>query len=120
MDRFPALQTQDSRMDATLVTDPASASEDYKSRPGALVWFFRKSRDGWKRKHQELKASVKAYKNQIAAVTKSREQWRVKAERTGEQLTALEAENARLRTLVASLDEKKNGPGGWSAESHAG
>ena len=59
-----------------------------------MAWFFRKSRDGWKRKYQELKATLKGYKNRIADLTKSREQWRLKAEQVGERLGALEAENA--------------------------
>jgi hypothetical protein len=45
------------------------AGNDYTSRPGALIWFFRQSRDRWKKKHQELKATVKGFTNQIAAVT---------------------------------------------------
>ena len=84
--------------------------DDYKSRPGALIWFFRKSRDRWKSKHQDLKASVKGVKNRVAAVTKSREQWRAKAEQAGEQLAALEAENALLRAQIAALEEKKKRP----------
>ena len=71
-------------MDATAETIPASTREDYKSRPGALNWFFRKSRDGWKRKYQDLKATVKGFKNRIADLMKSREQWRRKAEQAGE------------------------------------
>jgi septal ring factor EnvC (AmiA/AmiB activator) len=94
-------------MDATAETIPASTREDYKSRPGALVWFFRKSRDRWKRKHQDLKATVKGFKNQIAAVTKSREQWRLKAEQAGERLSDLEAEVAGLRAQLAAQEEKK-------------
>jgi chromosome segregation ATPase len=94
-------------MDATAETIPASTREDYKSRPGALVWFFRKSRDRWKRKHQDLKAPVKGFKNQIAAVTKSREQWRLKAEQAGERLSDLEAEVAGLRAQLAAQEEKK-------------
>jgi len=61
-------------MDATVELIRTETREEYTSRPGALVWFFRKSRDRWKRKHQDLKATVKGFKNQIAAVTKSREQ----------------------------------------------
>ena len=38
-------------MDATTETLPDAAREDYKSRPGALIWFFRKSRDRWKAKY---------------------------------------------------------------------
>ena len=28
----------------------APARKEYSSRPGALIWFFRKSRDEWKAK----------------------------------------------------------------------
>ena len=80
---------------------------DYRSRPGALAWFFRKSRDGWKRKYRDLKVTVKGLKNRIADLTKSREQWRAKAERAGERLGALEAENAELRARVAAAAEEK-------------
>jgi hypothetical protein len=81
--------------------------KDYQSRPGALAWFFRKSRDGWKRKYQELKATLKGYKNRIADLTKSRQQWRLKAEQAGERLAALEAEVANLRAQVAAQEDKK-------------
>src|SRR5579863_2093488 len=88
-------------MDATSAdSDTPPISKDYASRPGALVWFFRKSRDGWKRKHQELKATVKGFKNRIADVTKSREQWKMKAEQALARLAATEAEVARLRAEI--------------------
>lgn len=97
-------------MDATserpATTDPAT----YTSRPGALVWSFRKSRDGWKRKYRELKARVKGYKNQTAAVTKSRERWRAQAQDARRQLAALRAENADLRARADAL-KKKTAPG---------
>ena len=94
-------------MDATTEFSTKTAREDYTSRPGALIWFFRKSRDGWKKKHQELNATVKGFKNQIAAVTKSREQWRHKAEQAGERIAALEAEVAGLRAQAATSNDKK-------------
>ena len=94
-------------MDATAEVDAASTREDYKSRPGALIWFFRKSRDRWKSKYQSLKATVKGFKNQIAAVTKSREQWRAKAERAEERVTALETENAALRAEMVAWEKKR-------------
>jgi chromosome segregation ATPase len=89
--------------------DPARDPDpkEYKSRPGALAWFFRKSRDGWKRKYQDLKATVKGYKNRIADLTESREQWRAKAEQAGQRLRALGAENAELRARIAAAVEKK-------------
>ena len=61
----------------------------------------------WKSKYQELQASIKRLKNRVADVTKSREQWKLKAEQTNNQLTVLEAENASLRAQVATLAEKK-------------
>jgi hypothetical protein len=95
-------------MDAIAQTIPPSTHQDYKSRPGALIWFFRKSRDGWKRKYQDLKATEKGYKNRIADLTKSREQWRSRAEQAGERLAASEAENAALRGRIAvAAGEKK-------------
>ncbi len=94
-------------MDATAEANATATSEDYKSRPGALIWFFRKSRDRWKSKYQNLKAKVKGFKNQIAAVTKSREQWRAKAEHAGAHVTALENENAALRAQITAFEEKK-------------
>ena len=87
-------------MDATLSGEttaqaPKQTTKEYKSPPHALIWFFRKSRDLWKSKYQELQASIKQLKNRVADVTKSREQWKLKAEQTNNQLTVLEAENAR-------------------------
>ncbi len=93
-------------MDATAELTVTPTRADYSSRPGALIWFFRKSRDGWKRKHQDLQATVKGFKNQVAAVTKSREQWRLKAEQANERASALEAENRELRAQVEA-DKKK-------------
>jgi chromosome segregation ATPase len=98
-------------MDATAEANAIATREDYRSRPGALIWFFRKSRDRWKSKHQNLKAKVNGFKNQIAAVTKSREQWKAKAERAGEQVTALENETAALRAQITALEEEKKRPG---------
>jgi hypothetical protein len=95
-------------MEATANTSPARTHKDYKSRSGALAWFFHKSRDGWKLKYQELKTTVKGYKNRIADLTKSREQWKLKAEQAGQQLAALRAEMVTLRAWVtAEEDEKK-------------
>src|SRR5439155_26682362 len=94
-------------MDATAELTGTPTREDYTSRPGALIWFFRKSRDRWKSKHQDLKATIKGYKNRIADLTKSREQWRLEAEQAGARLCALEAESAALRAQIAALEEKK-------------
>ena len=47
---------------------------------------------------KHLKATVKGYKNRLAHLTRSREQWRIRAEREGEQITTLEVEIAELTT----------------------
>jgi hypothetical protein len=106
-------------MDATAELNGKQTGAEYTSRPGALIWFFRKSRDRWKKKHHDLRATVKGFKNQIAAVTKSREQWRLKAEQAGGRVSELEAEVASLRAQVAFQDEKKNGTAEWSSEVDA-
>jgi septal ring factor EnvC (AmiA/AmiB activator) len=103
-------------MDATAELTGKPASNDYTSRPGALIWFFHKSRDRWKKKHQDLRATVKGFKNQIAAVTKSREQWRLKAEQASQQVSELEAEVAALQAQVA-IQTKKNGTAERSSEA---
>jgi|ERR1700678_3128012 chromosome segregation ATPase len=107
-------------MDATAELTDKPTREDYTSRPGALIWFFRKSRDGWKKKYQDLKATIKGFKNQIAAVTKSREQWRLKAEQSSERVSALEAEVTELRAQAAASADKKNGRGKRPAEAQPG
>ena len=66
----------------TTAQAPKQTTKEYKSPPHALIWFFRKSRDLWKSKYQELQASIKRLKNRVADVTKSREQWELKAEQT--------------------------------------
>src|SRR3954447_24951799 len=95
-------------MEATITdVETTPTSQGYTSRAGALVWFFRKSRDRWKSKHQELKATVKGYKNRIADVTESREQWKLKAEEAAARLAEVEAEVAVLRGEVAARGEGK-------------
>ena len=101
-------------MDAALAGETTAQAQkqttkEYKSPPHALIWFFRKSRDLWKSKCQELQSSIKRLKNRVADVTKSREQWKLKAEQATNQPTVLEAENARLRAEVATWAEKKLG-----------
>lgn len=83
-------------------SDPASAVNAYKSRPGALIWFFRKSRDRWKLKHQQLKATVKGYKNKIADLTKSRQRWKLEAEQAALRVTQLETELDGLRAALGA------------------
>jgi len=94
-------------MDAATDIIPAATRDDYKSRPGALIWFFKKSRNNWKAKYRALKASVKRLKNQLAAVTRSRAEWRAEAEAAARRAAALEAELTELRDRAAAADPQK-------------
>jgi hypothetical protein len=107
-------------MDATEGKVPATTREEYKCRPGGSIWFFRRSRDVWKRKYQQLRAIVKGLKNQVAAVTKSREQWRLKAEQAGERASDLEAEVAGLRARLAAHEGERNRREERPVGAHAG
>ena len=97
-------------MEVTIANPQAPQTKtnpEYSSRPGALAWCFRKSRDRWKAKYKELKVTVKQHSNRVADLTKSREQWRLKAATAVQRVTALEAEAAALRTRIATLEEEK-------------
>jgi hypothetical protein len=90
-------------------TTPAlePAVKVYKSRPGALAWCFRKSRDLWKGKYQALRDSFKRLTDRARDLTKSRERWRLKAERAHGQLAALEARIVGLQAEVTALTTGK-------------
>ena len=75
-----------------------------------LAWSFRKSRDAWKNKYQELKGEHKRLQNQVHDVCKSRQEWRSKAEQEQRTSEALREESARLQTELAAekaASEKK-------------
>lgn len=94
-------------MDASTVSGTAGRSNtEFKSRPGALIWFFRKSRDLWKTKAQMLRDSLKYERNQVAAVTKSREQWRSKAQQAASEVAAREQELEALRQANQALQSQ--------------
>jgi chromosome segregation ATPase len=104
---FSDHQPQDERMEAMAGMTQAATRKEYKSPTSALKWFFEQSRDRWKNKYKELKATVKGYKNRISDLSKSRDQWRLKAEQASKQLSAFEAEIAGLTAQITELEEKK-------------
>lgn len=100
-------------MDATLFDSQVATTtqaRQFKSRPGALAWAFRKSRDRWKAKCKQLKTDIKRHTNRVADVTKSREHWRNQAEAAREQLRIREAELAALYQQIAEIKAKKKSP----------
>jgi chromosome segregation ATPase len=99
-------------MDASIAVEATAetseqGTKEYKSRPGALIWFFRRSRDLWKDKYQGLKASFKRLTNRVADLTKSRDLWKEKAKRAEGQVAALEAQIVSLQAEVAALTSEK-------------
>lgn len=64
----------------------------YKSRPGLLLQFFERSRDGWKRKCKQAKVELKLAKNQNRAVEKSRARWKTRVKELEEEMQQLQAE----------------------------
>ena len=70
---------------------------DFKSPMRKLLEFFRRSRDGWKAKYMAVKQKCKLLGNQVRAVEKSREKWRLEA------AEALQ----RVQQLQRELDQKK-------------
>ena len=57
-----------------LVFNRGSDDKGYKSPPRKLVEFFKKSRDNWKRKYQDLKYKMKLVQNRIRYLEKRKTQ----------------------------------------------
>ncbi len=84
-------------------TEPQAIQE-----PARCLGLVLSQADGWKQ-DRDLKVIVKGLKTRVADLTKSREQWRTKAEQASQRLADVEAENAEPR--AGSLRRrKKNGP----------
>jgi hypothetical protein len=91
---------QEDRMDAG---GQDGGQRKYTTPRWVQVWFLRRSRDNWKKRHQELKAERKRLLNRVNDVTKSRERWR-------RQAGQLEAENAALREKQQAALKKDGRP----------
>jgi len=89
---------------------PASDDDKVKYTTSHRVqaWFLGRSRDRWKQKYMDLKLQSKRLQNQVAAVTKSREKWRLEAKELRQRLEETEARNVELQEQVDAL--KKDGP----------
>jgi chromosome segregation ATPase len=83
----------------------------WKSPLRILVRSLQKSRDNWKRKHQEVKTEVKRFRNQAQDARKSRNHWKLRARDLREENEALQDELVRLKSNLADqsadVTEKK-------------
>ncbi len=71
---------------------------EYSSPVRKLMRFFRRSRDGWKRKCLSAKQSRKLLKNKVRALEHSRARWKQQVAKQQVRIAELEAE---LQKIVA-------------------
>lgn len=75
----------------------------YTSPARKLIRFFLNSRDQWKAKCQQAKATVKRLENRMRFLEKSKAEWKAKAK-------ALEAENATLKAQARVMSMLEEAP----------
>lgn len=73
----------------------------YKSPKQVQAWFLKRSRNKLREKYQELKRDQKRLQNCVRDVSKSRGQWRSKAELLEARVAELEQQKVILEELVA-------------------
>ena len=66
--------------------------KEYRSPKHKLVDFFRRSRDGWKRKCQAAKRKAKSSANHVAVLKKSRNRWKSLVRQQREEIARLRQE----------------------------
>ena len=76
----------------------------YKSPLRKLVRFFQKSRDQWKAKCLDAKATAKGLKHRIRYLEQSKEEWKTKAKELKQELARITAQQNRPQSLE---DDKK-------------
>jgi hypothetical protein len=82
------------------------AEKTYKSPRRKLVRFFEKSRDQWKAKCLEAKATTKGLKHRIRYLEHSKAEWKTKAKELEQELARMKAQQNRAQSLE---EDKKNG-----------
>lgn len=84
--------------------------DKYRSRPKQLARWLLESRDTLRTKYQELKTDWKRLKVRVNDVSRSRDNWKQRAEVSDKQVQAMQAEVERLSALLeqeADSDLKK-------------
>jgi hypothetical protein len=91
-------------MDAATHSPEPDGKPAYTTSKQVQAWFLRRSRDLWKTKYADLKLELKRARQRVADIDRSRAQWRRQAEDAGQQIEALQVENARLRAATVAAD----------------
>ena len=81
-------------------------AKTYKSPVRKLVRFFKKSRDQWKAKCLEAKATAKGLQHRIRYLERSKVEWKTRAKELEKELARMKAQQNRAQSLE---DDKKNG-----------
>jgi len=77
-----------------------------RRRLGALVYWFKKSRESWKQKYMDLKVELHRTKVRVADVLRSRDRWRARAEISEAKVAEMHVELERLRTYLSEPAEE--------------
>lgn len=92
--------------DPTVVPEEeGSILEQYRSRPKQLARWLLESRNTLREKYQGVKVELKRLKVRVSDVTKSRDNWKQRAETSDQQVQAMKAEVERLTALIEQATE---------------
>lgn len=81
--------------------------DDYTSRPKQLARWLLISRDQVKARYRAAKVELNRVNVRVADVSKSRDNWKAKAEFSQQELVAMKAEVERLTALIDQALSKK-------------
>jgi len=84
----------------------------YKSPVRKLARFFEKSRDQWKAKHHQAKASVKRLENRVRFLDQSQGRWKNRAQELEREVARLKARAQALEQAMEALEKRGNEPAG--------
>jgi len=91
--------------------------DEYRSRPKQLARWLLESRDTLREKYQGLQVKAKRLSVRVSDVTKSRDNWRRKAEASAQQMRAMQAEIDRLTAVLEQPTD--DGPVQKKVSSHS-
>lgn len=86
LDVFYSFLGMDARM--------TKAIQDYKSPTHKIIAFLKKGRDDLRQKYANLRVELRRAQNQVRAVTKSRQNWELRARSAEAELDELKKSNA--------------------------
>lgn len=89
----------------------------YKSPVRKLARFFEKSRDQWKAKHHQAKASVKRLKNRVRFLDQSKEHWKKRAQELEREVARLKAREQALARAEEPLEKKERRRSGRAGQA---